>query len=120
MSRTHPGHPGDEMGERRHNATRSGRKSERGRASHSIKEDAMQENSPGFPQNAEPRGWLPKEGWQCWEVGVDVMVKKYRVALAEEEQQELKGLVGRGRAELTGRPTPASCCSAMRTRPTGP
>ena len=26
------------------------------------------------------------------------MVKKYRVALAEEEQQELKGLVGRGRA----------------------
>ena len=45
MSRTHPGHPGDEMGERRHNATRSGRKSERGRSSHSIKEDAMQENS---------------------------------------------------------------------------
>ena len=35
---------------------------------------------------------------KCWEVGVDVMVKKYRVALAEEEQQELKGLVGRGRA----------------------
>ena len=33
------------MGERRHNATRSGRKSERGRASYSIKEDAMQENS---------------------------------------------------------------------------
>ena len=32
------------------------------------------------------------------EVGVDVMVKKYRVALAEEEQQELKGLVSRGRA----------------------
>ena len=29
---------------------------------------------------------------------MDVMVKKYRVALAEEEQQELKGLVGRGRA----------------------
>ena len=26
------------------------------------------------------------------------MVKKYRVALAEEEQQELKGLVSRGRA----------------------
>ena len=45
MSRTHPGHPGDEMGGRRHNATRSGRKSERGRASYSIKEDAMQENS---------------------------------------------------------------------------
>ena len=33
------------------------------------------------------------------EVGVAVMVKKYRVALAEEEeQQELKGLVSRGRA----------------------
>ena len=31
-------------------------------------------------------------------MGVDVMVKKYRVALAEEEQQELKGLVSRGRA----------------------
>ncbi len=45
MSRTQPGHPGDEMGERRHNATRSGRKSERGRSSHSIKEDAMRENS---------------------------------------------------------------------------
>ena len=29
---------------------------------------------------------------------MDVMVKKYRVALAEEEQQELKGLVSRGRA----------------------
>ena len=27
---------------------------------------------------------------------MDVMVKKYRVALAEEEQQELKGLVSRG------------------------
>ena len=50
MSRTQPGHPGDEMGERRHNATRSGRKSERGRASYNIKsynikEDAMRENS---------------------------------------------------------------------------
>ena len=32
------------------------------------------------------------------EVGVDVIVKKYRVALAEEEQQEVKGLVSRGRA----------------------
>ena len=32
------------------------------------------------------------------EVGVAVMVKKYRVALAEEEHQELKGLVSRGRA----------------------
>ena len=42
------------------------------------------------------RGWQPKEKY--WEVGVDVMVKKYRVALAEEEQQELKGLVSRGRA----------------------
>ena len=31
-------------------------------------------------------------------MGVDVMVKKYRVALAEEEQQELKRLVSRGRA----------------------
>ena len=39
------------------------------------------------------------------------MVKKYRVALAEEEQQELKGLVSRGRAEAyraDPRPHPAA------------
>ena len=30
--------------------------------------------------------------------GVEVMVKKYRVGLTEEEQEELKGMVSRGRA----------------------
>ena len=50
MSRTQPGHPGDEMGERRHNATRPGRVRVCGRASYNIKsynikEDAMRENS---------------------------------------------------------------------------
>ena len=35
------------------------------------------------------------------------MVKKYRVALAEEEQQELKGLVSRGRAAAAYRHTHA-------------
>ena len=33
-----------------------------------------------------------------WGVGVEVMVKKYRVHLAEEEQGELKALVSKGRA----------------------
>ena len=33
-----------------------------------------------------------------WEVGVEVMVKKYRVHLGEEEQGELKALVSKGRA----------------------
>ena len=31
-------------------------------------------------------------------MGMDVMVKKYRVGLTEEEQEELKGMVSRGRA----------------------
>ena len=33
-----------------------------------------------------------------WEVGVEVMAKKYRVQLTEEEQQELRALVSKGRA----------------------
>ena len=38
------------------------------------------------------------------------MVKKYRVELTVEEQEELKGLVSRGRGRLISRLTPASCC----------
>ena len=33
-----------------------------------------------------------------WEVGIEVMTKKYRVQLTEEEQQELRALVSKGRA----------------------
>ena len=38
------------------------------------------------------------------------MVKKYRVELRVEEQEELKALVSRGRAQPIDRGTPASCC----------
>ena len=49
------------------------------------------------------------------------MVKKYRVGLSEEERQELKALVSKGRAaQPTDRPTPESCCSATGTGLTGP
>ena len=44
------------------------------------------------------------------------MVKRYRVRLGEEEQEELMALVSKGRAAAYSRHMPASYCSAMRIR----
>ena len=57
-------------------------------------------------------------------MGVEVMVKKYRVQLAEEEQGELKAMVSKGRAaayKQTHARIPRFhggrlCCSVMRIR----
>ncbi len=57
-----------------------------------------------------------------------MMVKRYRVRLAEEEQQELMALVSRGRVaayKQTHARIPRFhggrlCCFATRTRPTAP
>ena len=43
-------------------------------------------------------------------------VKKYRVRLGKEEQEELKALVSRGRAAAYKQTHAAFCCSAMRIR----
>ena len=57
-----------------------------------------------------------------------MMEKKYRVRLTEEEQAELKGLVSQGRvaaykqtqARIPRFHEGRLCCSATRTRSTGP
>ena len=41
-------------------------------------------------------------------MGVEVMVKKYRVQLAEEEQGELKAMVSKGERQPISRLMPAS------------
>ena len=48
------------------------------------------------------------------------MAKKYRVHLTGEEQEELKGLVSRGRTAAYRQTHARILCFAMRIRPAGP
>ena len=62
------------------------------------------------------------------ECEAEVMAKKYRVHLTGEEQEELKGLVSRGRTAAYRQPHARIprfhegrlCCFAMRIRLAGP
>ena len=45
--------------------------------------------------------------------------KRYRVSLSVEEQQKLKGLVSRDGRQHINRPTPGSCCLAMKIKNAG-